>query len=176
MELRKVKKQDYPAVKELYLSAFPARERKPFFMLMQKRHEPGVLVLEEEGFCGFISLITWQDVMYVDYFAVDPGLRGRKLGSRVLEELQKRYPDHRIMLEIERLDELADNNAQRIRRRKFYERSGFEGHDNYVRAMNCEFELLCWNGNVAFTEYKAIQKQAFGSLVYGLMKKPVERT
>lgn len=101
MQVRTAVEMDMRKVKRLYKKAFPAIERRPFFMLKQKDK---LLVLDDGEFSGFFSLASWEDILYVEYYAVSKERRGRKYGSKGLEELKKLYPDRRIFLEIERLD------------------------------------------------------------------------
>lgn len=172
MELRKAERKDRAAIRRLYKSAFPARERKPFFMLMQKKNQPGVLVLDDGGFCGFVSMTRVKDILYIGYLAIAPSMRGQNYGSRILGLLKEKYPEMRIMLEIERLDENAPNREQRKRRRIFYHRNGFVSSDLFVYVIHCEFEILTMNGKITFQEYEEALRADFGPVVYRFIKKP----
>ena len=54
------------AIENLYLSAFPAAERKPFSLLLEKQREGSVeiLSLEEDGaFAGLAILVRLDDLV-----------------------------------------------------------------------------------------------------------------
>ena len=78
---KKVTKQicDYKSVKELYLSAFPAVERVPFWLLMKKSKNDGAdfyAIYDGEKWIGLIYAITDGEVVYVYYYAISEKERG----------------------------------------------------------------------------------------------------
>ena len=83
-------------------------------------------ILDGKKFVGLVYNIYYKDLIYVLFLAIDEKYQGCGYGSRALEAIQKRYPDRRIFLSIESIDENADNYEQRLRRKAFYERNGFE--------------------------------------------------
>ena len=89
---KKVAKQldDYKSVKELYLSAFPAVERVPFWLLMKKSKNDGVdfyAIYDEEKWIGLIYAITDGEVVYVYYYAISEKERGHGIGVAVQQTL-----------------------------------------------------------------------------------------
>ena len=64
-------------------------------------------------------------MVHIIYFAVEEALRGRGLGSRILEEMRRANPGKRLLVDIEEPFGAAPNNAQRLRRRDFYLRCGY---------------------------------------------------
>ena len=163
MQVRTAVEMDMRKVKRLYKKAFPAIERRPFFMLKQKDK---LLVLDDGEVSGFFSLASWEDILYVEYYAVSKERRGRKYGSKGLEELKKLYPDRRIFLEIERLDPAAKNAVQRKRRKAFYLRNGFESSGIFVNVKGCDYELLCLNGKLTYEEYQKVLEASMGERLY----------
>ena len=116
------------AIENLYLSAFPAAERKPFSLLLEKQREGSVeiLSLEEDGaFAGLAILVRLDDLVLLDYFAVSPGQRGRGIGGESLKLLNEHCRGSRFFLEIEDVGVPSDNAEQRRRRRAFYLRHGY---------------------------------------------------
>ena len=73
---------------ELYSTAFPAEEQKPFSLLLEKRDEGFVELLsiedEKETFVGLAIVIVYDDLCLLDYFAVLPQRRGMGAGSSAL--------------------------------------------------------------------------------------------
>lgn len=117
------------ALLSIYNEAFPPEERRPYkdkedfirfsdscdgrFRVLTARENDGKTV-------AFISFWDFGDYLYVEHFAVLKEMRGRNLGSRMLDSLADLAADKGILLEVEPpLDETAR------RRISFYERHGF---------------------------------------------------
>lgn len=92
-------------LKKLYRSAFPASEKKPFWLIKMKKRAGITDILglldENNRLVGEIITIAWRDLLLVDYFAIAEQVRGQGCGTRALELLRERYNDRRILLEIE---------------------------------------------------------------------------
>ena len=86
MKLKRVKKQDLRQVKELYKTAFPKEERRPFFLLNweMKKRVMEILAVEENGFAGLLISSFYKDIVLIEFLAIDDGRRGDGLGSKVL--------------------------------------------------------------------------------------------
>lgn len=115
--------EEYFFVERLLVETFPSDEYRE---LAQLRHftENNPLFtlykitdLGEDA--GFISIWDFQEFRYVEHFAVLPSMRNLRLGSRVLERLD-RMSDKPIVLEVE--EPVDDITRRRI---GFYERNGF---------------------------------------------------
>ena len=85
MELRKIEKPDYREIKAIYTGAFPPDERAPF-RLLRKRAEQGMAdfwIISEEGkSIGLAYLVTYKDLAYLFYYAIDPSYRGQGYGTK----------------------------------------------------------------------------------------------
>lgn len=64
-------------------------------------------------------------MIYLFYLAVNPVLRSKGYGTKLLQWLREKYPDKAIVGNIEPIGMDSDNEEQRIRRLAFYERNGF---------------------------------------------------
>lgn len=126
---------DYPAIYKRYMKDFPKSERKPFSMIMAnvyKKKISKVFVLKDNNkLCGYAVTIRRgkNKLILLDYLAVDPSMRSKGCGSRILEELSKEFMGTAgIFLEIETPGKGTSEpeNEQRSRRQEFYERNGFE--------------------------------------------------
>ena len=128
MELSPICKKEYPALRALYRSAFPAAERMPLsrFFALQKKGQAEILVLRTGGtFAGLMIVSFAPGYALLNYFAVEPDCRSMGLGSRALPALQQRYPNRQVVLEVEPPDHTAPNARQRQQRLDFYARNGF---------------------------------------------------
>ena len=153
---------------ELYMEAFPEDERKPFKLIEEKVHEGKMEILaleEEEKFVGLAITILHQDMVLMDYFAIEASCRGQGIGGRAIELLKERYQDRRMFLEIEVINENAANNAERIRRKAFYKSHGLTEAKIYVSLFGVEMELLTVNCELTYDEYYSVYTATFGDFV-----------
>lgn len=171
MKLMEVQKEQWGEIREIYLEAFPKRERKPFPVLRRsvRRGKMKVLAAVEDGVLqGFTAVIPWRDMVMVDYLAVSHKTRGKGTGSRIMQEVCRQYAGKRVVLLIERLDDQADNSEQRIARRRFYFNNGFTSAEIFTQGGGGEMEVLAHGGTVSPQEYLGLQKYALGKLLFCL--------
>ena len=116
--------EKHSTIYELYHSAFPANERRPWAemeLLIQNDKRFTVNSIQQNNvFCGFMNSWDFDDFVFVEHFAVADIMRGKGFGSEILEEFCNAA--HRpVVLEVE-----LPNTTEAIRRIAFYERHGFE--------------------------------------------------
>ena len=86
----------------------------------------------------------------------------------VLDSIKQKYDNHRIVLNIEEIDLNSNNNEQRLKRKKFYEKSGFKDLNYKVKEAGVVYETLCYSPNnvmVSKEEYMEMMKKYFGKLI-----------
>lgn len=125
IELKKIKTADaeYALAENLFASAFPPEERRaPEEQRRVTDHHPSLVtyaLMLDGGFVGFITCWQGPDFVYVEHFATVPEVRGKGIGSEVLDRLSALFV-HPLVLEVELpLEEMAQ------RRIGFYRRNGF---------------------------------------------------
>ena len=141
MELSPICKKEYPTLRALYRSAFPAAERMPLsrFFTLQKKGQAEILVLRTGGaFAGLMIVSFAPGYALLNYFAVEPDCRSMGLGSRALPALQQRYPNRQVVLEVEPPDHTAPNARQRQRRLDFYAKTAFS-------PATCRYDCAAWH-------------------------------
>lgn len=183
MELRFVdaieNKECYKNATKLYSSAFPPAEKIPLSMLKRtckKGKAKFFGVYDARKFVGILYLVLMDDIISVFYFAVDENLRGKGYGSAILSAMKEKYPGTRIFLEIEKTDEHAKNNAERLRRKAFYERNGFAPCGFDVTEFGVTYEILSFGGAITMEEYRDIMRYFAGKFFYNLIyKRMLER-
>ena len=152
-------------IKDLYLRACPANERKPFFMIRKKQAEGSMEILSVESdtgdFLGLAITILYNDIVLLDYFAIDDVHRNGGVGSLALRLLFERYTGRRFLLEIEAPDIPSENTADRIRRKAFYLKNGMTVMPFRVILFGIEMEILTNGSQVSFDEYHEIFTQIF---------------
>lgn len=126
------KQKDYRSVVELMLTSFPPEERIPILvlnLLSKKRNVNFNAWYDNQEFCGITYTIESEKMIFLLYFAVNAQLRSKGYGSRIIEEIKKIAGKREIILHVEKPNEYAENNAQRVQRIAFYERNGFYQSD-----------------------------------------------
>lgn len=153
------KNSEVRAAKELYRSAFPKEERAPFFLLKKWAKKPStkwLSIYDDDLWVGFFYLLTRGDLAYLMFFAIDETKRGCGYGSKALTALKERYPNHRIFLALEQLDETADNYEQRQARTNFYLKNGFTNRGHVISEGRLLFASLGWGEDVKLGEYETL--------------------
>ncbi len=169
-------KQDKAAWRQiaaLYKTAFPADERAPFWLLKRKalQGRAQMLAAYDAGqFAGFTYLVIYRDLVYLFYFAIDDARRGKGYGSAVLQALRREYPEQRIFLAREQLDDQAENAAQRRTRHQFYLANGFADWPCQIKEASVIYDVMGMGGdNVTPQEYQALIEGWCGSLMRRLI-------
>lgn len=160
-------------IRRLYREAFPKCERKPFSIIlsMVKKGKTDLWCFEDEdGFAGLVATINGPDAVLIDYLAVARRRRGRGVGSDILSLMLEHYRTRGVFLEIEMPDVTAKNNAERIRRREFYLRAGFEPMGTCAKLFGVDMELLGVNCRFTFDEYREFYLNNYGKFAYDNIK------
>ncbi len=163
---------DYKNIKTLYKSAFPPEERPPFFIIKNKAKKGKAQMLaarDGETFIGFAYLICCLDMAYLFFFAIDEAKRAMGYGSEILRLLRERYQGKRLFLAREQLDETADNYSQRVSRRNFYRKSGFEDLPCRIKEASVVYDVMGIGGNISPKEYDELITSWAGGLIRKLV-------
>lgn len=150
MEVVKVlRSKNKRQIKELYLASFPKEERMPFWMMLLMSclwNTEFLAFYDEDKLCGIIYLAVLRKQTFIMFFAVDEKLRSHGYGSRILDEVDKLYPKNKLIVSIEPCFENADNIEQKLRRKRFYLRNGYEETEYFMKLAGQVQEILIKNG------------------------------
>ena len=177
MEVRKVSifSKDYKEVKRLQRSAFPSNELYPMWilhLLASQKHVHYVSFHEDNTFCGLMYYSVSKHLIYVFYVAVNDEIRSKGIGTKIFEWLKSKHPNKEITLNVEPLDETADNAAQRTRRMKFYEKQGFHDSGYMLKDSSGYFDILTTADILTVLDYrKAILNLGMGFYKPQVIKK-----
>ena len=164
---------DFEKFYELYLDAFPKSERAPLAFLFQRARK-GIAKFDayydNDLFVGFTYTITVDDLTYLLYFAIKSDIRSKGYGAQILRFLQEKYPNNRIILNIEAEDENAANSADRIRRRNFYLKNGYSLLPIYIKMNRNVFDVLVTGGTCTADEFSNLFKIYMGALPFALYR------
>jgi len=158
--------KEWVHIYRLYQSAFPANEKKPFSMIrsMQKKGRSDVWYCERNGkFAGLVITINGPEQILLDYLAVAKKRRGQGVGSEILQIMRKQYAGKGVFLEIEIVDENADNFEERRRRKQFYLSNGMMPMNVFVELFGVDMELLGFDCALTFEEYHAFYRDNYNA-------------
>ena len=160
MELRveKVtsKQVDRKKVKEIYTSSFLKEDRMPFWMMLGMARLWNTQFLafyDKDVLCGFLYLAKTKNLVFVMFFAVDETLRSKGYGSQILFQLQKMYPNQKIVISIEPCVEGVQDLKERIRRKQFYLKNGYVESGYFFRMGKKDQEIIIKNGQFSKKEF-----------------------
>ena len=138
--MQSVEDPNWDQVWKIYQMNFPKGERRRIIdqtrTLDDKRYYC-MAILKKDLVCGILFYWMLEDFCFVEHLAIDDQVKGRGLGSSILENL-KDLPG-RLVLEI---DPPTDPIA--IRRKAFYERAGFvlNPHEHLNLPLRIGYEAL----------------------------------
>ena len=109
---------------QLYENSFPDYERRSNKAQQQAFSDNSshsmVITDNDSNLQAIVFYWTYDNVVYVEFLAVNPEMRGRSIGSTVMRQLLSLYPNKLTVLEIE-----PPEDEMSIRRLRFYEKLGF---------------------------------------------------
>ena len=117
--IEKMKREDFDKVYSIMEQSFPSDEYRPYDEQKDLLNVENFCVYVDESINGFISLWEFNDLVFLEHFAVNLVMRNSGLGSKILNELTSIF-DKTICLEVE----LPEDDLTK-RRVAFYERNGF---------------------------------------------------
>ena len=158
--------EDLKEIHSLYDRNFPRNERMSFKRLMKGIGSDRIMHAYYDGdtLVGMAYVFLNDDLIYLGYLVTEENLRNKGYGSHILHALSDTYQNQRIVLDLEQLDENADNNEERERRRNFYLRNGFVSTGVWYRFFHVSYELLCMHGKVTGDDYRNLILKHWGPI------------
>ena len=156
------KQKDYRSVVELMLTAFPPEERIPtwiLYLLSRKKNVNFYAWYENREFCGITYTLESETMIFLLYFAVNAQQRSKGYGSRIIHELKQTAGGRDIILNVEKPDQCAENNMQRVQRIAFYERNGFYQSNFDLRIEGTDYLVFSTNAVPDRAEFSSILKK-----------------
>ncbi|WP_197484208.1 GNAT family N-acetyltransferase [Halioglobus sp. HI00S01] len=146
----------------------------PTWLLKFKlRHgKPGFYAIYDDAqWIGLMYANDYRDIVFIQFLAIAEHCRSSGYGGQVLSHLAELHPGKRLALNIEVLDESAENYSQRVRRKAFYTRNGFAASGFLVKEPAEKLEMLVRGGAICEEEIEAMYRHLFGRIV-GLFVRP----
>lgn len=161
--------------KLLYHHAFPKEERLPWWVLRLMTAKTGVELTtyyDKSKFVGFVHTTVTQNMLFIMFFAVQEDIQGNGYGSAILEHLKQKHAGKVIIVNVEPLDDHAENADQRRQRMRFYEKNGFFDTGYDIAEVGGIFRILSTNRELNPNEYL----QVFRKLSFGFWRPKITRT
>lgn len=147
---------DLSEIKDLYIRSFPineCREFDDFLHIHSKNFEPYIFY-KDNMFVGFAFLLNYKDISHILYLSILEQYRNQGLGSEILSLIHDLKINQRIIVDVERQNELMNNNLQRIKRKQFYFRNGYKTTDIKYRWRNEDFDVLIYGNHITYEEFE----------------------
>ena len=147
--------EDIKKIQRLYDASFPDDERIPWHRIISMLGDTRRMYAYYDGdlFVGLSYIFIHRNIAYLSYLAVEEELRARGYGSEILRSILKDLSGYKTVIDIEVVDQQADNYEERIKRRNFYLHNGFRPTGVGYYFYHVDYELLSANGNVSAEEY-----------------------
>jgi GNAT superfamily N-acetyltransferase len=129
----------------LYEEAFPEIERCSFESLMActRSGKADFFVYRDGGEnVGFCVVLLPGNYAYGLFAAINRDSWNKGYGSQLVREVIRSYPDRAVVLDIEPVDETADNYEERRRRLHFFEKNGFHDTGYEMRDESGPYRIL----------------------------------
>lgn len=155
---------DWLRLKRLYISAFPADERKPFSVIRRMFRENRAdvwCILSDGRFAGLATTVNSDDLVLIDYYAVSKRMRSCGIGHGAMECLLSMYADRGVFLEIESTERPGLDRDQRIQRKEFYHSCGFADLAVKAKVFGVSMELLGIRCQLDFDGYRAFYRDHY---------------
>ena len=118
-----------------------------------------------DAFVGFMAVLSYENLAYLFFLAIDSTCRSKGYGGRAIETLKAEYPGRKQVVDFEMLDVSASNSAQREKRRRFYLRNGYRETGLFLSYLGVDYEVFCMDEDFepeAFKEMmQTIQVEGF---------------
>lgn len=158
--------KDLQEIHRLYDASFPDDERIPWKRIFSMLSGTRRMYAWYDGslFVGLSYLFIHKNIAYLGYLAVEEHMRAHGYGTQILQSTLSALPEYKIVIDIEIVDEEADNYAERLSRRNFYLHNGFESTGVGYYFYNVDYELLSANGKVSAQEYLDLILEHWGPI------------
>ena len=156
MQIKKVKFTSSD-VRDIYFDSFPKNERMPFpiMVAMSKLWNTDFWgFYDNDTLCGFVYLAHNRKIVFVMFLAVDKTLRSKGYGSAILQEIQNKYPNKKIIISIEPCEPNSPDIKLRTKRKDFYMRNGYKETGYMMKLNGVVQEIIIINGEFSKKQFR----------------------
>lgn len=148
--------KDLQDINLLHQEAFPDNERVSLDDILDDKSKTGEIYsyYDKDEFCGYACILNEADISHIIYFAVRKELRNQGYGSKILKTIHNQKKEKRIIVDIEKENEKAYNNAQRIKRRNFYYSNDYQPTEIFYEWNQDYYTILSHGGTITNQEFE----------------------
>ena len=160
-----------PNIQTLYESSFPEDEQVPFFRLKEQAQtelSDIYAIFDKNEFIAMLCTVYYEDIIFLWYIAVEEKYQNQGYGSLILKEMQERYKEYRLVLNIE----IAENQIQ-LKRKNFYIKNGFKECGFYTEEYGVKYEMLYYGNKITYPEYEKMMRNYSGDEVFEKIYKQI---
>ena len=160
-------------IKPLYERTFPSDEQVPYEILEKQAFKPFsdmLAIFNQDEFIGLLSLVYYEDIVFLWYLAIVEDKRNLGYGSQILQDIQNKYLSKRIILNIE---ECLDDK-DKLKRKHFYLRNGFKECGYKTEEYGVRYEMLYSHDYVDYSEYAKMMINYSGIEIFNMIYRKVE--
>lgn len=166
---------DLDKIETLAKEAFPPKEYLSPSKLIEMDEQREVDfwgLYDEDFFVGFMVVSLFEDMCYLFFLAIAPNIRSKGYGGHALQILNELYPNKQQVVDFEMIDASAYNNEQRITRKAFYVRNGYQETGKFISYCGVDYEILCRD---SFFNFETFKRMMLGFNIDGFDPKYFER-
>lgn len=167
------KSRYWDRVNKLAKEAFPPEEYLAPTKLVEMSKADNfdfLAILDRDKFVGFQVVQTYKTMAYLFFLAIDEPCRSQGYGGSAIETLKAEYPDKKHTVDLEMLDDRAENHIQREKRRRFYLRNGYRETGWFLSYLGVDYEVLCMDDTFDIAMFKemmsTIQVEGFHPIYF----------
>lgn len=153
------------SVSKMMTELFPEEERSSMEELLEISRSTNskfnVYYVANEV-CGFSFVIHKYGLIFVYYLAVNKQYQSMGYGTEIFNCIKRKEPNAILILNIEPLDEAAENYCQRVRRFNFYKKNGLNLTDFFLCHEGVEYQVLASDNSLNITNYKLLLEEISG--------------
>lgn len=141
--------------------AFPPEEYLSPAALVDMASENGfdlLALIDRDSFVGFMVVKTYKTLAYLFFLAIKASCRSQGYGSRAIATLKAEYPNKKHTVDFEMIDPFASNYDQRVKRRDFYLRCGYQETGLFLSYLGVDYEVFCMDSMFDPEEFKEMMK------------------
>ena len=148
---------DAVKLNEIMLRQFPPDEQMQLDEKLELQAKGEVELwafYDNKELIGFATLRTTPEMIYLFFLAFDDPFQGKGYGKEAVHRIGSMYADRAFTVDFELVNEAAENNIQRIRRRKFYLNCGFSETGWGLEYLGVRYEIFCINKSFNIGQFK----------------------
>lgn len=150
--------KDLKLLETITKQSFPQEEYvAPEIIIKMAEKDKNIFYLalyDNENLVGYVVVKLYKMYCYLFFLAISPDYRSNGYGSKAIDFIKNQFKDYKHIVDFEMVDETAENNEERIKRRNFYIKNGYKPTGMFLKYLNLSFEIFTMNDDFDLEIYK----------------------